>query len=132
MTCVLDSAFFFSSGRRQSSYLGDWSSDVCSSDLRPHPAADDVAQAQAAQRIRRGLDLLEAILGGFVPPEDAGRGADPQRAGSIHVDIVDWHVGQTVCRAELLPAIDGEPEQAVRAGGPDRVRAVFGDRGDWP
>src|SRR5437764_14079250 len=28
------SAFFFSSRRRHTSYIGDWSSDVCSSDLR--------------------------------------------------------------------------------------------------
>src|SRR5437879_10325204 len=27
--------FFFSSRRRHTRYIGDWSSDVCSSDLRP-------------------------------------------------------------------------------------------------
>src|SRR5436189_3442599 len=30
--------FFFSSGRRHTRYIGDWSSDVCSSDLGPKPA----------------------------------------------------------------------------------------------
>src|SRR5437762_13213153 len=29
--------FFFSSRRRHTRYIGDWSSDVCSSDLRPGP-----------------------------------------------------------------------------------------------
>src|SRR5574340_1339624 len=29
--------FFFSSRRRHTRSFGDWSSDVCSSDLRPHP-----------------------------------------------------------------------------------------------
>src|SRR5437762_7078837 len=29
--------FFFSSRRRHTRYIGDWSSDVCSSDLAPHP-----------------------------------------------------------------------------------------------
>src|ERR1017187_10662021 len=28
--------FFFSSRRRHTRYIGDWSSDVCSSDLGPH------------------------------------------------------------------------------------------------
>src|SRR5437762_13486880 len=28
-------SFFFSSRRRHTRYIGDWSSDVCSSDLRP-------------------------------------------------------------------------------------------------
>src|SRR5437763_3358955 len=28
--------FFFSSRRRHTRYIGDWSSDVCSSDLAPH------------------------------------------------------------------------------------------------
>src|SRR5437763_8543700 len=30
--------FFFSSRRRHTRYIGDWSSDVCSSDLKPTPA----------------------------------------------------------------------------------------------
>src|SRR5437763_10864920 len=30
---VVDQLFFFSSRRRHTSYIGDWSSDVCSSDL---------------------------------------------------------------------------------------------------
>src|SRR5437763_11468317 len=29
--------FFFSSRRRHTRYIGDWSSDVCSSDLNPSP-----------------------------------------------------------------------------------------------
>src|SRR5689334_23397164 len=32
--------FFFSSRRRHTRWNCDWSSDVCSSDLRPSPAAD--------------------------------------------------------------------------------------------
>src|SRR5437762_9438758 len=31
--------FFFSSRRRHTRYIGDWSSDVCSSDLQPALAA---------------------------------------------------------------------------------------------
>src|SRR5437762_11254399 len=31
---MADASFFFSSRRRHTRYIGDWSSDVCSSDLR--------------------------------------------------------------------------------------------------
>src|SRR5437879_10554246 len=37
--------FFFSSRRRHTRYIGDWSSDVCSSDLRPEVVGDTVALA---------------------------------------------------------------------------------------
>src|SRR5437763_6914232 len=36
--------FFFSSRRRHTRYIGDWSSDVCSSDLLPRNVADHEAQ----------------------------------------------------------------------------------------
>src|SRR5437879_9187146 len=34
MAYVIHALFFFSSRRRHTRYIGDWSSDVCSSDLR--------------------------------------------------------------------------------------------------
>src|SRR5437764_4651979 len=43
--------FFFSSRRRHTRYIGDWSSDVCSSDLSPVVTVDDgreQAQEEAA------------------------------------------------------------------------------------
>src|SRR5436189_4478152 len=36
LSIVLFAAFFFSSRRRHTRYIGDWSSDVCSSDLGGH------------------------------------------------------------------------------------------------
>src|SRR5437762_8681053 len=36
---TLSSIFFFSSRRRHTRYIGDWSSDVCSSDLGETPVA---------------------------------------------------------------------------------------------
>src|SRR5574337_2025035 len=39
--------FFFSSRRRQTRLSGDWSSDVCSSDLSPHDPGDDAVLAHA-------------------------------------------------------------------------------------
>src|SRR5437762_14373052 len=44
--------FFFSSRRRHTRYIGDWSSDVCSSDL-PRPG-DCQARAAAPRRDARG------------------------------------------------------------------------------
>src|SRR5690348_17836186 len=37
MLCLLFFFFFFSSRRRHTRWTGDWSSDVCSSDLTPSP-----------------------------------------------------------------------------------------------
>src|SRR5437879_13334615 len=58
--------FFFSSRRRHTRYIGDWSSDVCSSDLRPTKdesrkrSADERSDdpqdhgAEPAHRVRAG------------------------------------------------------------------------------
>src|SRR5256885_4089651 len=50
---VLDMVFFFSSRRRHTRLQGDWSSDVCSSDLiaSPFPFRPHGAQEQPYQRI---------------------------------------------------------------------------------
>src|SRR5437879_12949463 len=39
--------FFFSSRRRHTRYIGDWSSDVCSSDLHEHAALHERRQRRA-------------------------------------------------------------------------------------
>src|SRR5436189_2149782 len=56
--------FFFSSRRRHTRYIGDWSSDVCSSDLA-RPAEDQLAKVA-------GVEPLEPGRGR--PPADPGRG----------------------------------------------------------
>src|SRR5437764_5276862 len=40
MVFIIIRLFFFSSRRRHTIYIGDWSSDVCSSDLPPFHAMD--------------------------------------------------------------------------------------------
>src|SRR5437762_13003783 len=47
MTLVLYFFFFFSSRRRHTRYIGDWSSDVCSSDLTYPPEINGVAMTLA-------------------------------------------------------------------------------------
>src|ERR1039458_9929031 len=62
--------FFFSSGRRHTRCLSDWSSDVCSSDLIPKRGAlrglwkdTDGADSEPGRRVaRRGLPLLVPLL----------------------------------------------------------------------
>src|SRR5437762_8167658 len=60
--------FFFSSRRRHTRYIGDWSSDVCSSDLvepaRRDVALEDVAEADEEARPDHADDLA---LVGLVP-----------------------------------------------------------------
>src|SRR5688500_19140261 len=48
--CRLFSSFFFSSRRRNTRVQGDWSSDVCSSDLPPADLVPGDALEAAAQR----------------------------------------------------------------------------------
>src|SRR5439155_8101186 len=56
--------FFFSSRRRHTRWPRDWSSDVCSSDLHPVPAGDEVrvVQDRLQERDVRG-DTPDAELG---------------------------------------------------------------------
>src|SRR5437763_16672833 len=51
--------FFFSSRRRHTRYIGDWSSDVCSSDLR---AAADLTRPEHVERAHRDRRQRELVL----------------------------------------------------------------------
>src|SRR5256885_11565809 len=66
-TCWISCFFFFSSRRRHTRLQGDWSSDVCSSDLRPFI---DLGFKERAQRLGRRLrerHRLGAELGEAAP-----------------------------------------------------------------
>src|SRR3712207_2809913 len=71
LTC--DERFFFSSRRRHTRYWRDWSSDVCSSDLRCAPPANAPTPEErdtCSPWLARELDLLPrlrvvVVLGGF-------------------------------------------------------------------
>src|SRR5438094_9313651 len=54
-------SFFFSSRRRHTSSYGDWSSDVCSSDLGP-----SLTQAAAAKVLRIDQPKVSALLRGRI------------------------------------------------------------------
>src|SRR5438093_11017387 len=59
MTCALISFFFFSSRRRHTRLVSDWSSDVCSSDLGRQPGAE--ASVAAREEAAGGQTIEEAM-----------------------------------------------------------------------
>src|SRR5437762_4837883 len=103
------SLFFFSSRRRHTRYIGDWSSDVCSSDLA-YPA-EEISLRTAAR------DNVVII--------DEGERAQPRVIGEVdafsapmlvHTDAVYIHegqIGRASCREigdiELLSVCVREP-----------------------
>src|SRR5437762_10600806 len=60
--------FFFSSRRRHTRYIGDWSSDVCSSDLVPAPRVPP--RRRAVDRPLEARDVGEVLE---VPARREGR-----------------------------------------------------------
>src|SRR5437763_4023977 len=67
--------FFFSSRRRHTRYIGDWSSDVCSSDLRilrhvlglwAHLALDARLMVLHLRRLLGFLSFFRRVFSGFI------------------------------------------------------------------
>src|SRR5205814_5479358 len=81
--------FFFSSRRRHTRCLSDWSSDVCSSDLPARNALLALPTLPAAERV----DLLQ----------EEARQTTPERAAALHAE-----------RAAVLE-IEGRIDEAVQA-----------------
>src|SRR5437879_9626749 len=61
--------FFFSSRRRHTRYIGDWSSDVCSSDLLDKPFVDYGGLSRSlgvpGERVEKAAEVGLAIGGGL-------------------------------------------------------------------
>src|ERR671935_683607 len=66
--------FFFSSRRRHTRYIGDWSSDVCSSDL-----IDELVGTSAVMRIGEGERLVVTVESGHMPGESVRVAVRPER-----------------------------------------------------
>src|SRR5260221_9309514 len=60
--------FFFSSRRRHTRSLCDWSSDVCSSDLAHRIAVREVRAAVAREKARQNAVVASAVLVGAEMP----------------------------------------------------------------
>src|SRR5438094_10465894 len=120
--------FFFSSRRRHTRSYGDWSSDVCSSDLLPLPALARGAEAEHRLLQAEGRDAGRSL------PVDAG----VHRAGSLAAvlqaadrgarggDVLPLRGSARAADGSQSPAPDGQP--ARRLHGDPRVAEAGGLR----
>src|SRR5437762_10022364 len=87
--------FFFSSRRRHTRYIGDWSSDVCSSDLRSGRNYNGVGVNHL-----RIFSLLTLALGLAPPPQPAEwTAADDHRNMMEQLGIRE--IGRASCRERV-------------------------------
>src|SRR5437762_12982985 len=86
--------FFFSSRRRHTRYIGDWSSDVCSSDLGRTASAPGLPYAT---RIGAGVELVARLRAGlsraFADP-DLGHVRDALLIDGLEVRSEERRVGK--------------------------------------
>src|SRR5437764_8771985 len=101
-------SFFFSSRRRHTRYIGDWSSDVCSSDL---------GRSLVASGFVRGIGrMAEGRRRQVEGDRDVRRHLVPQH--------VDEHRGESVHRVGRLPGRGRERSEERRVGKEGRSRAL--------
>src|SRR5256884_8317511 len=109
--------FFFSSRRRHTRCSRDWSSDVCSSDLRPsadRPGGAARVPAEVIERIVRGIGLGEN--GGSVWVDFEGRWQIGPKTGRWTKPAAE-HIGQAAreaARLRRLEELDRELEVSER------------------
>src|SRR5205807_7889521 len=90
--------FFFSSRRRHTRLQGDWSSDVCSSDLVTEPPTDDDAEKRGAgNKISHSLHWQIGISA-FRQPEEKDKAGDKCQDISQAVRSEERRVGKE-CRS---------------------------------
>src|SRR2546422_10704631 len=126
--------FFFSSRRRHTRCSRDWSSDVCSSDLKAHPAAGmpndgsaepytlATAYASAARRLgatfATGCDVLDIRVADGrargVTTRQAGMVADVE-AEAVVIAAGGWASGIASRARTAGPAVAGRDQAGVAA-----------------
>src|SRR5437763_16635383 len=103
--------FFFSSRRRHTRYIGDWSSDVCSSDLRP--------------QARLTVNVTSNRAWGLQLTSDRSDGRSRQWNGSSYgalglANPMQWQIGRASCRERVesaVAAVSLEEREDGRGGG---------------
>src|SRR3989454_12615326 len=113
---VVVSLFFFSSRRRHTRLQGDWSSDVCSSDLHLEV---DVAVLAAAARLAhvaslRGGRLADRLPIGHLGPADVR--VDPELAQQAVDDDLEVQLAHPVDERLARLLLARHPERRVLEG----------------
>src|SRR5438094_4448438 len=101
--------FFFSSRRRHTRSYGDWSSDVCSSDLTDPAATQNVIFCRASLACSGALVLAHGRAEGFQGPAGLGGerpGMDLQALGLLEDDRQE--IGRASCRERVETGAAGE------------------------
>src|SRR5207248_7138785 len=91
--------FFFSSRRRHTRSYGDWSSDVCSSDLGAHQGAPVVQKADVDDAGVALVNLLADLARGDVPQPDAALAAAARQGRPVRAEAeTGRQIGRASCR----------------------------------
>src|SRR3712207_7454365 len=93
--------FFFSSRRRHTRYWRDWSSDVCSSDLRPGPGLAD-GQQRPLGRVGGDDALAKASAGEL----EGGTGGQHVGVQAVVVEALG-EIGRAACRERVEISVVG-------------------------
>src|SRR5437762_9354677 len=119
-------AFFFSSRRRHTRYIGDWSSDVCSSDLGSLYAHISSKQdllyetmAEGARAFHAGLDAI---------PDEAPATEKIRLALRSHLQVVADQLDVATVFVQEWRYLEGERRDEIvaeRRRYEERVRALF-------
>src|SRR5690348_17474480 len=96
---------FFSSRRRHTRWTGDWSSDMCSSDLARILQARIRAQ-RAAELYRRGIARIEDRWAGTGPTGE--RFQDLRHIYAADLDLFG-KIGRASCRERVLISVVAGP-----------------------
>src|SRR6266566_9003147 len=123
--------FFFSSRRRHTRLQGDWSSDVCSSDLaRRAPRKETLALGidrhleLELTRARRERDAIRADVRRAVEPHVLAECRERPRNGLESVDLARW---ADASRREQSQVTDVRSAVDDSVAGPQEIRVHPGD-----
>src|SRR5262245_62421119 len=133
--------FFFSSRRRHTRCLSDWSSDVCSSDLQQQAQsylnllsglrgpADWAKYQQVLGATPGGMrDLVSAAMGQYMPGGGATTGVQPQAASlqTLQQQVAGGGTAQGAQQLGQLPAPNQLAPQAWRNLAPSQQELLLG------
>src|SRR5262249_61872245 len=114
ITFLLRCDFFFSSRRRHTRLVSDWSSDVCSSDLPPDEVPSHAGQHQDRQGLWQGVTAREVIC-------DPGEETGPQSGMLLDAAVADVIEGLQIGRASGR-------ERGESSGGAGRLKRKTSER----